>query len=83
MSGEESKMVLKRDSRISEKYWNGQLQGVEIEENSRIVRPKKRSSLNSGLRIQKNTPDKFRKTSQELGNCPMGQREALLKERLY
>ena len=23
------------------------------------------------------------KTSQELGNCPMGQREALLKERLY
>ena len=24
-----------------------------------------------------------KKTSQELGNCPMGQREALLKERLY
>ena len=26
---------------------------------------------------------KERETSQELGNCPMGQREALLKERLY
>ena len=25
----------------------------------------------------------FDKTSQELGNCPMGQSEALLKERLY
>ena len=25
----------------------------------------------------------FMKTSQELGNCPMGQRKALLKERLY
>ena len=24
-----------------------------------------------------------KKTSQELGNCPMGQREALLKERLF
>ena len=24
-----------------------------------------------------------KKTSQELGNCPMGQREALLKERFY
>ena len=25
----------------------------------------------------------YEKTSQELGNCPMGQIEALLKERLY
>ena len=24
-----------------------------------------------------------KKTSQELGNCPLGQREALLKERIY
>ena len=28
-------------------------------------------------------PQQQIKTSQELGNCPMGQREALLKERLY
>ena len=25
----------------------------------------------------------YYETSQELGNCPMGQREALLKEKLY
>ena len=31
-----------------------------------------------------NTADKkSKKTSQELGNCPMGQRDALLKERLF
>ena len=28
-------------------------------------------------------PNHTKKTSQELGNCPMGQREALLKERFY
>ena len=27
--------------------------------------------------------EREKETSQELGNCPMGQREALLKERLY
>ena len=27
--------------------------------------------------------ENLNKTSQELGNCPMGQREALLKERFY
>jgi len=30
-----------------------------------------------------NLREAITKTSQELGNCPMGQREALLKERLY
>ena len=32
---------------------------------------------------EKAKKEKTNKTSQELGNCPMGQSEALLKERLY
>ena len=41
----------------------------------------------SDQKMQENKPvlelKNTKETSQELGNCPMGQREALLKERLY
>ena len=46
-------------------------------------RKRQHNNKNYGHNMYKDKIMINKETSQELGNCPMGKREALLKERLY